>query len=499
MQENKAHKAHYPRSLVWFRRDLRNFDHAALYHALRQSDEVYCAFIFDKTILDNLPENDRRLAFIHESILELDQELQQMGGGLLVRYDYAETAIPQLVAELGVDAVFTNHDYEPQAATRDESVRQELLKRNCAFLSFKDQVIFEKAEVLSLANAPFSVFTPYKNAWLKKFHAEGSDFYSRSYPIEKYAHKLSSISAQTIPTLSEMGFAQAAERRMPVAAGMSGARTLLEDFVGRMKLYDQSRDFPAVKGPSYLSVHLRFGTISIRQLVQEAVRQMRISANRGAEIWLSELVWRDFYFMILHHHPHVAARSFKPDYDAIQWETGPQADAHFAAWCEGRTGYPLVDAAMLQLNQTGYMHNRLRMVTACFLIKDLGIDWRRGEAYFAEHLNDFDLSANNGGWQWASSSGCDAQPYFRIFNPITQSEKFDAEGKFIKRYLPQLAKLDKRSIHAPWKAALLLLEQAGVRIGKDYPFPLVEHDVARKQTLTRYAVVKKVATHDEDE
>ena len=203
MQENKVH---YPRSLVWFRRDLRNFDHAALYHALRQSDEVYCTFIFDKTILDNLPENDRRVAFIHESIIELDQELQQMGGGLLVCYAKAEAAIPQLVAELGVDAVFTNHDYEPQAVARDESIRQELLKRNCAFLSFKDQVIFEKSEVLSLANTPFSVFTPYKNAWLKKFHAEGSDFYSRSYPIEKYAHKLSTISAQTIPTLAEMGF-----------------------------------------------------------------------------------------------------------------------------------------------------------------------------------------------------------------------------------------------------------------------------------------------------
>jgi deoxyribodipyrimidine photo-lyase len=181
------------------------------------------------------------------------------------------------------------------------------------------------------------------------------------------------------------------------------------------------------------------------------MQQIRTSSNHGAEIWLAELIWRDFYFMILHHHPHVTERSFKPDYDAIQWETGEQADAHFAAWCEGNTGYPLVDAAMRQLNQTGYMHNRLRMVTACFLIKDLGIDWRRGESYFAEKLNDFDLSANNGGWQWASSSGCDAQPYFRIFNPITQSEKFDADGKFIARYLPQLARLDKRSIHAPGK------------------------------------------------
>ncbi|WP_422940908.1 cryptochrome/photolyase family protein [Undibacterium sp. TJN19] len=497
MQENKQH---FQRSLVWFRRDLRNFDHAALYHALRQSDAVYCVFIFDKTIIDNLPENDRRIAFIHDSVRELQQELTRMGGGLIVRFAHAEEAIPGLVSELGINAVFTNHDYEPQAIARDAAVGQDLAAQACEFLSFKDQVIFEKREVLSLAATPFSVFTPYKNAWLKKFYAESSDFYSRPYPIEKYAHKLAaSIGNDDLPSLAGIGFAAAAAHAMPVAAGMAGGRMLLEDFLSRMKLYDQTRDYPAIKGPSYLSVHLRFGTVSIRHLVREAMQQIRAGSNRGAETWLSELIWRDFYFMIMHHHPHVAERSFKPDYDAIQWETGAEADASFAAWCEGRTGYPLVDAAMLQLNQTGYMHNRLRMVTACFLIKDLGIDWRRGEAYFALHLNDFDLSANNGGWQWASSSGCDAQPYFRIFNPITQSEKFDAEGKFIKRYLPQLSKLDKRSIHAPWKTAPLLLEQAGVKLGKDYPLPIIEHDVARKQTLTRYAVVKKVATQEGDE
>jgi deoxyribodipyrimidine photo-lyase len=212
----------------------------------------------------------------------------------------------------------------------------------------------------------------------------------------------------------------------------------------------------------------------------------------GAAIWLSELIWRDFYFMILHHYPQVAqGASFKVEYDHIAWEKGAHADELFAAWCAGRTGYPLVDAAMLQLNQSGYMHNRLRMVTACFLIKDLGIDWRRGEAYFARMLNDFDLSANNGGWQWASSSGCDAQPYFRIFNPITQSQKFDADGKFIKRYLPQLDKLDAKHIHAPWLASSMTLEMAGVQLGKNYPQPIVMHDEARKKTLARYAVVKK--------
>jgi deoxyribodipyrimidine photo-lyase len=239
-------------------------------------------------------------------------------------------------------------------------------------------------------------------------------------------------------------------------------------------------------------VHLRFGTVSIRALARHAMQAIQAgTGGEGAAVWLSELVWRDFYFMILHHHPHVADRAFKPEYDRIVWEEGQKADADFAAWCEGRTGYPLVDAAMHQLNQTGYMHNRLRMVTACFLIKDLGIDWRRGEAYFARQLNDFDLSANNGGWQWAASSGCDAQPYFRIFNPITQSEKFDAEGKFIKRYLPQLAKLDRKQIHAPWLAPELLLSSAGITLGKDYPAPIVAHDEARKRTLERYAVVKK--------
>jgi deoxyribodipyrimidine photo-lyase len=212
---------------------------------------------------------------------------------------------------------------------------------------------------------------------------------------------------------------------------------------------------------------------------------------QGAQVWLSELIWRDFYFMILHHHPRVVTHAFKPAYDAIPWESGDSAQLQFDAWCQGRTGYPLVDAAMLQLNQTGYMHNRLRMVTACFLIKDLGIDWRWGERYFAAQLNDFDLSANNGGWQWAASSGCDAQPYFRIFNPITQSEKFDAEGKFIRRYLPQLGRLDNKQIHAPWKLSPSILKQAGITLGDNYPAPIIEHDVARSQTLTRYAIVKK--------
>ena len=255
--------------------------------------------------------------------------------------------------------------------------------------------------------------------------------------------------------------------------------------------YRQARDFPAVKGPSYLSVHLRFGTVSIRRLARLAWEQTQSQPHdaEGAATWLSELVWRDFYFQILAHHPHVVHASFKPAYDAIVWDTGPEADALYAAWCEGRTGYPLVDAAMRQLNTTGYMHNRLRMVAASFLVKDLGIDWRRGEAWFARQLNDFDLAANNGGWQWAASTGCDAQPWFRIFNPITQSQKFDADARFIERYVPELARLPAALRHAPWQARPLELAEAGVVLGTDYPHPVVDHAAARERTLARYSVV----------
>jgi len=462
------------KTLLWFRRDLRVFDHAALHHALTSSNVVYCAFIYDSDILDALPRADRRVQFIHASIAELDQELRQLGGYLIVRHASARAAIPALAAELGVDAVLTNGDYEPQAIARDRAVADALAAAGRSFHSFKDQVIFEKSEVLTLAAQAFSVFTPYKNAWLKRLAAEPACL--DPWPVEAHAAALAPApSASSLPALADIGF-DAAD--CPVPAGMSGASALFEDFIGRIAAYGEARNYPAVKGPSYLSVHLRFGTLSIRHLVRTVNSIIANGAGgEGAPVWLSELIWREFYAMILFHHPHVTERAFKPAYDAIEFETGPDADALFAAWCEGRTGYPLVDAAMLQLNQTGYMHNRLRMVTASFLVKDLGIDWRRGEAYFALKLDDFDLASNNGGWQWASSSGCDAQPYFRIFNPVTQSEKFDPEGKFIRRYLPQLAGLSDKEIHLPPATA-------------GYPPPIVQHDEARKKTLARYAVVK---------
>jgi deoxyribodipyrimidine photo-lyase len=490
----------FKKSLFWFRRDLRLDDNAALYEALRQSAEVHCVFVFDNEILDALKTegiaDDRRIEFILESVVELDAALREHESGLIVRQAVAWREIPALAAALDVDAVFANHDYEPQAIARDALVDKALSTAGRQFLHYKDQVIFEKEEVLTLAQQPFSVFTPYKNAWMRKIAEDGGEFYLQAYPVERYLDRIAPLPAafiDTLPSLETLGFAKSNLSDLDIATGASGAQTLLEDFVERMGKYDVARDYPAIKGPSYLSVHLRFGTVSIRTLARLAFDMMRREQGahaKGAAIWLSELIWRDFYFMILHHHPHVVEHAFKPAYDKIVFEDGETATQHFQAWCDGRTGYPLVDAAMRQLNRTGYMHNRLRMVTASFLIKDLGIDWRWGERYFADQLNDFDLSANNGGWQWAASSGCDAQPYFRIFNPVTQSERFDADGKFIRRYLPQLTKLSNKRIHAPWTATANELQQAGVILGKDYPQPIVQHDLARLRTLERYAVVK---------
>jgi len=293
-----------------------------------------------------------------------------------------------------------------------------------------------------------------------------------------------------VPTLQALGFEKTNLFALKIPPGASGGDELLAEFLPRISHYRDTRDFPAVKGPSYLGVHLRFGTVSIRRLAALGLAGQQ-QGDEGAATWLSELIWRDFYAQILSNFPHAAVQAFKPEYDRIDWVQGGEANALFQAWCEGRTGYPLVDAAMAQINQTGYMHNRLRMVTASFLVKDLGLDWRWGERYFAEKLNDFDLSANNGGWQWAASSGCDAQPYFRIFNPTSQSEKFDADGNFIRRYLPVLRQLASKVLHSPWLASPIELSAAGVELGKNYPYPIVDHAKARALTLQRYEVVKK--------
>ena len=472
----------YARALVWFRRDLRDYDHAALYHALKRARKVVCTFVFDREILDALPgPADRRVEFIHASVAELQQALQARGGGLVVKHGIARDEIVQLAAELEVDAVFFNHDDDPAALARDAVVEAALRARNIAVHHYKDAVVFEREEVLTSGGTPFSVFTPYKNAWLKKL----TPYYLRAYPVDAYGDQLEPHSTP-IPDLQSMGFEPTNLRELRLSTGMSGGAQLFEAFLGRIDRYQETRDFPALKGSSYLSVHLRFGTVSIRQLAAAAWQQ----GGRGAQTWLSELIWRDFYHQVLWHCPDVASgHTFKPHYDALPW---PNPPGHFAAWCEARTGYPLVDAAMRQLNQTGYMHNRLRMVVASFLTKDLLVDWRLGEKYFADRLIDFDLAANSGGWQWAASVGCDAQPWFRIFNPVTQSERFDAQGHFIRRHLPELATVPDKFIHAPWTMPAAEQQRTACTIGCDYPAPIVEHAAQRIRVLDLFKQVAPV-------
>jgi deoxyribodipyrimidine photo-lyase len=490
----------YPAGLMWFRRDLRASDNAALSHALRSCRQVHCVFVFDTAILDGLPRRDRRVEFIRDALVELDARLRELAqseaAGLIVTHAAALQDIPRLARELQVQSVFASHDYEPQAVSRDAHVRGALADAGIAFHTFKDHVVFERAELLTQTGKPYAVFTPYKNAWLAK--ADAGDF--RPHPVDEHAAALADRPEpmrSAVPSLESLGFQTTNLHELKLPPGAAGARALLADFLERIDRYGETRDFPAVKGPSYLGVHLRFGTASIRELAGTAHR-LAAQGSPGAAVWLSELIWRDFYFQVLANFPHVSdeqgrSKSFRREYDAIKWEHGKQADALFAAWCEGRTGYPLVDAAMAQINQSGYMHNRLRMVVASFLTKDLGIDWRRGERYFAQHLNDYELASNNGGWQWASSSGCDAQPWFRIFNPVSQSRKFDPEGRFILKYLPQLAGLPPDALHAPWTATPVELAAAGVTLDQTYPAPVVVHEEARKRTLERYSAVKKNA------
>ena len=475
------------RALVWFRRDLRVADHPALAHALREAASVWCVFVLDKAILAGLPPDDRRVAFIRASLVDLDEQIAALSGGrarLLVRHADAAEEIPRLAVELGVEAVHAHHDDDPAALARDAHVRERLAADGRRLGTYKDHVIFERDEILTGTRTPYGVFTPYKNAWLKALHARPGLLGDCGSDVDGSALAKAPRSpwkrGAAVPALEEFGFA--ARRATPqddpgLRPGSRGGEALLDEFLDRMDDYDATRDFPARPGPSHLGIHLRFGTLSLRRLVGLASQRIE-GGSRGAQTWLSELVWRDFYHQVLFHHPHVVDHAYRADCDAIRWEQGARAEAQFEAWCEGRTGYPLVDAGMRQLNATGYMHNRLRMVTASFLTKDLGVSWQRGEGYFARHLNDYELASNNGGWQWAASTGCDAQPWFRIFNPVTQSERFDPQGAFIRRWVPELAALSGKTIHAPWKA--------GVSVA-DYPPPIVDHDVARERTLARFA------------
>ncbi len=463
----------YKNSLVWFRRDLRDYDHAALSHALQESEHVFCIFIFDKEILNALKsKEDRRVEFIWESVKELKESLIQNKSDLIVLHDKAFEAMSYAIDQFKIEAIFTNRDYEPAAITRDEQIKKLASSKNIAFHDFKDQVVFEKNEILTALEKPYTVFTPYKNNYLKKL----SQMTIPRFDIDPWITNLSQFKSQPLPTLKDIGFEATNLHDIKIHTGMSGGKLLVDDFKERIALYKKTRDFPAIKGVSYLSVHLRFGTVSIRQLFRLAQE----SFNEGAETWLNELIWREFYFQILFHRPDVAiGKAFKKEYESIAFENNPD---YFKAWTEGKTGYPIVDAAMRQLNQTGFMHNRLRMIAASFLVKDLLVDWRWGEAYFAERLIDFDLSANNGGWQWAASTGCDAQPWFRIFNPITQSTRFDPQGKFIKKYIPELKNCTDEEVHAPW------LSQKAEQF--NYPNPIVEHASQRIKALALYKSVK---------
>lgn len=465
----------YDAALFWFRRDLRDADNAGLHQAARACRRLHCVFVFDRAILDALPRRDLRVEFIHQSVVALRESLRARGGDLHVLHDDATRAIPRLAHELGVGAVFANGDYEPAARSRDDTVRASLERDGRRLHLAKDQALLEKDEVLSRAGRPLTVFTPYRNAWRAALDA----LQVEAYPAPA-AGVLAPAPADTpMPSLEALGFEPAGLESLGVRAGADGARTQLDAFVPRMAGYDRERDFPARSGVSRLSVHNRFGTISIRALARAALAD----GSPGASTFLDELAWRDFFFQVLWHHPRVAHEAFRHEYAQLQW---PGDAGLFAAWCEGRTGYPIVDAGMRELVTTGYMHNRVRMTVASFLAKDLLLDWREGERFFARHLLDYDLAANNGNWQWAASTGCDAQPYFRIFNPVKQSERFDAQGEYIRRHVPELARVPARHIHAPWHMTALEQQASGCVIGRDYPAPVVDHAAQRAKALALY-------------
>jgi deoxyribodipyrimidine photo-lyase len=468
------------RALFWFRRDLRLDDNHGLSRALAEAGDVVPVFIFDTTILDALPREDRRVEFIHGAVSALKTRLRALGSDLVVRHGEPVASVDALAAEYGATAVYTNEDYEPAAIDRDVRVARALGARGIAVRSMKDTVLFARAEVITGQKKPYTVFTPYRKQWRLRLGADAI----AAHPSGDQLDRLARLPDSPMPGLAALGFRPAGLANTAIEPSESGARAALDRFLrDPIAQYDHARDFPALPGTSRLSVHNRFGTISIRALARAA---LAAPPGPGPETWLSELAWRDFYFQLLYHYPTVATQPFRMEYADIAWQND---EALFQAWCDGRTGYPIVDAAMIQLNTTGFMHNRLRMIVASFLTKDLLVDYRRGEAYFAEKLLDYDMAPNNGGWQWAASTGCDAQPYFRIFNPSRQSERFDPKASFIKHYLPTLAKADGKLLHAPWEHSATLAA-SGVALGKDYPHPIVEHAAQRDACLAMFKKIR---------
>lgn len=446
------------RALVWLRRDLRLKDHSPLSYA--SAYDLAVVFIFDKNILGSLPPEDRRLTFLHQSLQELDSRLKEKGSSLIVRIGDPRREIAALAQKLGVSIVVAGRDYEPYAKSRDKAVGQALNEQGIEFKSLKDQVIFEGSELQTKSGGAFKVFTPYKNCWLSRLSP--AEWEERKPLALRFIPPSETEKLSTSWDLAKIGFKP---MKLWLEPGEKAGRLRLKSFGKKLSSYGKDRDFPAIEGSSGLSAHLRFGTVSVR----ECVRLALADNSSGAKVWLSELIWRDFYQMILDNFPHVVKHAFRPAYDSISW---PGSEAHFRAWCEGKTGYPIVDAAMREFNATGWMHNRLRMIVASFLTKDLLVDWRKGEAYFAKGLLDFDLASNNGGWQWSASTGCDSQPYFRIFNPYAQSEKFDPKGDFIRKNIPELSGVLGKEIHQPKSA--------------DYPQPIVDHKLQRAKALALF-------------
>ncbi|MHB8206808.1 cryptochrome/photolyase family protein [Mucilaginibacter sp.] len=426
-----------PLTIFWFRRDLRLDDNAGLYHALRNGIPVLPIFIFDKEILNKLEDkDDARVTFIHNAIENINMELKKHGSSLLVFYDKPEHAWLKLLKDHEIVTVYTNHDYEPYAKKRDEEVALLLKKHHIEFKSYKDQVVFDHDEVLKNDGNPYTVFTPYMRKWYEKL----KPFYLKPYPTKKYLKNLFKTDGFKIPSLKEMGFDKSS-----INFPGKNYKAVIQD-------YAEKRDFPGVDGTSHIGLHLRFGTVSIRELTE-------IANNFTEKSWMNELIWREFYMTILDHFPHTMDHAFRPEYDNIRWINDK---VQFKAWCEGKTGFPLVDAGMRELNATGYMHNRVRMVAASFLAKDLLIDWRWGERYFARKLLDYEMASNIGGWQWAAGSGTDAAPYFRIFNPDSQLKKFDSQFIYIKKWVPEYADFSK------------------------YPKPIIDHAFARERCLKAF-------------
>jgi len=476
---NGEHK--YFRTISWLRRDLRLSDHRALFEACRQSEEVLVAFVFDENILEKLNSKmDARVGYIHQSLLELDATLRARGSALTWLVGDPVVEIPKLAIHARCQAVFCNEDYEAYGKARDEKVARTLSEQGIDFHRFKDHVIFSGSEVEKADGTPYRVFTPYKKIWLKKL---AEDFVNPLKPDlgRLLSKKHFGVKAGPL-SLKRIGFTQSASRLL---AGEAAANSLLRNFQNKLHQYAETRDFPGLDSTSRMSVHLRFGTISIRA----CVRACWPAESNGAQTWLNELIWRDFYHMVLDRFPHVEKKAFLLKYESIKW---PGKYQHFKAWREGRTGFPIVDAAMRQLNQTGFMHNRLRMVVASFLVKDLLIDWRKGEAYFAVKLLDYDKAANNGGWQWCASTGCDAQPFFRIFNPLSQSLRFDAEGVFIRKFVPELAQFSNRDIHVPDQAKVKNIPR-GFVLGRDYPKPVVTHSQQIRRAVLLYREEKNTS------